>query len=115
MLFNIFAAKILHLRDEISATYVKLKEQRETDKSRRMHTTQNSAHNSRMEMDRRQRPSDRGMDIRQYGKMDADIWKYDTLRDWFNTYATPVTPENWSALESGYSIRIDQPAQRHQS
>jgi hypothetical protein len=55
------------------------------------------------------------MDIRQYGKMDADIWKYDTLRDWFNTYATPVTPENWSALESGYSIRIDQPAQRHQS
>ena len=106
-----------------------LKEQKASAKSRRLNISQNSTHMSHMErgisliqlylqtlltdyytnLDKLLRPSDRGNDIRQYGKMDADIWKYDTLRDWFNSYATPQPVENWSAIQSGYTIQIDNP------
>ena len=45
-----------------------------------------------------------------YTKMDNDLWKTDTLRDWFNTYATPDADTKYAytltPAQTGYMIPI---------
>lgn len=48
--FVVTSGRILALRDEVKSTAISLKEQKETAKSRRLHESQNFAHNAHMDM-----------------------------------------------------------------
>ena len=43
--------------------------------------------------------------------MDNDVWKTDTLREWFNVYADPDADTKYAykltPAQTGYMIRID--------
>jgi len=46
-----------------------------------------------------------------YTKMDNDLWKTDTLRDWFNIYSNPDDDEKYAykyaPSQTGYMIPIN--------
>lgn len=100
--------KILALNDSVQAITGKLKEKRESEKSLRVTTSRNVSHMTALQVDFTKRPPDRYADIRSYSQMDMDCWRYNQLRDWFNSYA----PENqekfeFNPVKSGYTVKID--------
>lgn len=100
--------KILHLSDDIQLKSRNLKARRSSEKSLRVAGNRIASHLKQYETDLRNRPSDRGDDIRQYTKADLDIWQYPQVRDWYNKNASSedfgyhLTP-----AETGYMIRVE--------
>lgn len=98
---------ILELKDEISHISVKLKEKRMKEKDFRVSTTRFISHEKTLEIDRHKRPADRDYEIRNYSKMDMDVWRYDQVRNWFNSYATEQEPYRFVPSETGYTLKKD--------
>mmetsp|Transcript_2284 Transcript_2284/g.3600 ORF Transcript_2284/g.3600 Transcript_2284/m.3600 type:complete len:127 (-) Transcript_2284:177-557(-) len=100
--------KILALNDEAAKISGRLKEKRESEKSVRVATSRNMAHTKALEVDFSKRPPDRYADIRSYSQMDMDCWRYNQLRDWFNTYA-PAQEDRYEfqPTKTGYTVKID--------
>jgi len=99
---------ILSLRDEIREKSASLKQLRASQKSVRVANARIASHLKAYNIDLHNRPPDRGDDIRQYTKMDLDVWAYPQVRDWFNSQATD---EDFSyklrPSETGYMIRVE--------
>ena len=108
--FVAYGDKILAYSDNIKTKYVHLKEHREKSKSIRVAISRNVTHHAQYDTDFKKRPSDRDYDVRMYTKMDNDLWKTDTLRDWFNTYADPDADTKYAytltPAQTGYMIPI---------
>lgn len=86
----------------------KLKEKRAAEKSLRVSTGRQIAHATALQIDFSKRPPDRYGDIRSYSKMDMDVWKYDQLRSWFQTYAPDKdVTYDLRPCETGYMIKAD--------
>jgi hypothetical protein len=107
--------KILHLRDEILRLNDKaskisgdLKQKRTSEKSLRVAGGRIITHHAAHDVDVTKRPSDRYQDIRAYTNVDQDCWRYDQLRDWFNTYA-PAKEDRYefNGTQSGYTVKAD--------
>lgn len=98
--------KILSLRDDIQKISGKLRQRRAAEKDLRVSTGRLISHGKTLEIDREKRPSDRSYEIRNYSKMDMDVWRYQQLRDWFNTYAKEEEKYRYIPSETGYTIRI---------
>jgi hypothetical protein len=99
---------ILHLRDEIREKSASLKQLRASQKSVRVANARIASHLKEYDVDQRKRPSDRGNDIRQYTKMDLDVWAYPQVRDWFNSQATDEDfSYNLRPSETGYMIQVE--------
>ena len=100
--------KILVLSDDIKHRSASLKFKRASEKSLRVASSRMQSHMKQYETDLKNRPPDRGDDIRQYTKMDLDVWKYHQVRDWFNCKASNedfgyhLTP-----AETGYMIKVE--------
>jgi len=101
--------KIYKLNDEVAEITNKLKEKRSSEKSVRVAKARLETHHTVLAVDRMKRPSDRYQDIRSYSKMDKDVWKDDTLRGWFNSYAPQEEQDTYhfSPSLTGYTISID--------
>jgi hypothetical protein len=98
--------KILEYKDTVSTISVKLKEKRDHEKDFRVRMGRSIAHNKTLELDRTKRPADRTYEIRNYSKMDMDVWRYDQMRGWFNNYATPEEPYELVPSKTGYTLKI---------
>lgn len=98
--------KILSLNDSVQSITGRLKDKREAEKSLRVAQSRNTAHFTSIQIDNTKRPPDRYADIRSYSQMDMDCWRYDQLRDWFNSYA-PAKEEKYefNPTQSGYTLR----------
>lgn len=100
--------QILHLSDDIHHRSASLKAKRASEKSLRVAGNRIASHMKQYETDMKNRPSDRGDDIRQYTKADVDIWQYPQVREWYNKNASSddfgyhLTP-----AQTGYMIRIE--------
>lgn len=96
---------IAELSDEVKLKARQLKAEKEANTASRTQKSRQMTHTSALISDHLLRPSDRSNDIRNYSKMDLDIWKYDDVRNWFNQYATDMPIEHVSPAETGYMIR----------
>lgn len=105
--FQRCAENILEFSTKISKISGQLKQKRADEKDFRVSQSRITAHTQSIDLDRSKRPSDRGYDIRAYSKMDKDVWRYDQVRDWFNSYATEQEPYNYIPSKEGYTLRID--------
>lgn len=105
-----FEESLLQLADKVKKTHHHLQLSREMDKSERLASVRHKTHRLTTEMDRTLRAPDQSNDIRTYGKMDLDIWKYEDVRHWFNRYA-PTDPNagayTLTPAQTGYVIKID--------
>jgi hypothetical protein len=100
--------KILALNDSVKLISGQLKEKREAEKSLRVTQSRNVAHTAALQVDFSKRPPDRYGDIRSYSQMDMDCWRYNQLRDWFNSYAPQHEDKHeFNPSKSGYTVRID--------
>lgn len=100
--------KILQLNDQVSIMTNKLKEKRTSEKSVRVAMSRIETHRTTLQIDGTKRPPDRYSDIRNYSQMDMDCWRYNQLRDWFNTYALKEEIKyKFSPSKTGYTIKID--------
>jgi hypothetical protein len=100
--------KILALNDSVSTITERLKEKRTSEKSLRVANSRNVTHGTALQVDFTKRPPDRYADIRSYSQMDMDCWRYNQLRDWFNSYAPAnETKVEFNPVKSGYTIKID--------
>ncbi len=99
--------EILELNKSISTISSKLKQKRSDEKDSRVSTLHHISHKKSLELDRTKRPADRDFEIRSYTKMDGDIWRYDQVRNWFNTYATEQEPYNYVPSKEGYTLKVD--------
>lgn len=98
---------ILNIKDKVAKSSVTLQKKREHEKAIRVATSRILSHTKAISMDSSKRPSDRTYEIRAYSKMDMDVWRYNQVRDWFNSYATEQEPYRFSPSETGYTLRID--------
>ena len=100
--------KILALNDSVSTITNRLKEKRTSEKSVRVANSRNTTHMATLQVDGTKRPPDRYADIRSYSQMDMDCWRYNQLRDWFNSYA-PAREEKFefNPVKSGYTLKLD--------
>lgn len=105
--FSRCAEQILEINDKIDKISSTQKQKRMDEKNLRISTGRITSHQHMLHLDRTRRPSDRGYEIRNYSKMDMDVWRYDQLRDWFQTYATDPEPYNYIPSQEGYTLRID--------
>lgn len=82
----------------------------EMAKSARVANVRHRTHHLTVAMDSVLRGPDQSNDIRTYSKMDADIWKYEDVRHWFNKNA-PTDPNSGAytktPAETGYVIRVN--------
>ena len=100
--------KILALNDSVSTITTRLKEKRTSEKSVRVANSRNTTHAASLQVDFSKRPPDRYADIRNYSQMDMDCWRYNQLRDWFNSYAPAEEAKyEFNPTKSGYTIKID--------
>lgn len=100
--------QIRELNDSISKISEKLKEKRTGEKSLRVSTSRTISHVKALEVDGRKRPPDRYGDVRSYSRMDMDVWRYDQLREWFNTYAPAQdVTYDFKPSQTGYTVKID--------
>jgi hypothetical protein len=79
--------KIADIGDDIKKKTTALKHQRSAITKTRIARGRIIADTNAVKVDRALRPSDREHGIRVYSKMDADVWRFDDLRKWFNNYA----------------------------
>lgn len=100
--------KILALNDAASTISNRLKEKRTSEKSLRVASSRNITHHTALDVDFSKRPPDRYADIRSYSQMDMDCWRYNQLRDWFNSYA-PAQEQKYefNPVKTGYTLRAD--------
>jgi hypothetical protein len=102
--------KIFDLDDVISSKSKDLRVAKTTGKSERVAAARNVLHKSQLLVDGNNRSSDRNFEIRQYTKVDADVWQYDDLRSWYCKYGPAKgqeVTENKSPAETGYTIRMN--------
>ncbi len=99
--------KLLDLNDKVSKITVQLKDLRAHEKDNRVSASRILAHSKALDLDGTKRPADRDLDIRTYSKMDKDIWRYNQVREWFNSYATEEEPYRFVPSEVGYTLKID--------
>lgn len=100
--------KILALNDSVATISTRLKEKRTSEKSLRVANSRNVTHGTALQVDFTKRPPDRYADIRSYSQMDMDCWRYNQLRDWFNSYAPAQEQKfEFNPVKSGYTIRTD--------
>ncbi len=108
--FKASQEKIYHMNDVIKEKAFHLKHDQAKNKAIRVAQSRNKTHHAIMDTDRKNRPSDRDFEVRMYSKMDLDVWKYDDVRQWFNTYASndpSVYEYKFNPSETGYTIRVD--------
>jgi len=102
--------KILHLSDEIKQKSKDLKQLRASEKSVRVAHARMDTHMKSWRTDMKNRPSDRGDDIRLYTKMDLDVWAYPQVRSWFNKMSPEdsqkETDQCQAPWQTGYTIRV---------
>ena len=103
-------SKIYEIDDLVAAKVKELREKKEFSKSIRVKDIRIDTHNKTIQNDSMHRPSDREFGIRGYSKMDLDIWKYEGVRDWFNSGASDKNPLefNLKPIDTGYTIRVDE-------
>ncbi len=106
--FTECSEKILQLNDSVAKISGELKAKRAHEKDLRVSTSRIISHHKTVKIDRGKRPADREYIVRNYSQMDRDCWRYNQLRDWFNTYATDPEPYKYVPSEAGYMIRIDE-------
>ena len=100
--------KLLELDDSVASISSRLKEKRTSEKSLRVAGSRNVSHQTALAVDFSKRPPDRYADIRSYSQMDMDCWRYNQLRDWFNSYAPEhETKYEFNPSKSGYTIKMD--------
>ena len=108
--------EILHLSDEIKHRAASLKQLRASEKSMRVANARLVSHHKAYQIDLKNRPPDRGDDIRAYSKMDLDVWAYPQVREWFNKNSettegdnSPLGPPSYKLRPSqtGYTIRVE--------
>ncbi len=99
--------KLLDLNDKVSKISVELKDLRAHEKDSRVSASRILAHTKALDLDLSKRPADREQDIRTYSKMDKDIWRYDQVRNWFNTYATEQEEYRFVPSQTGYTLSAD--------
>jgi len=108
--FKASQEKIYHMNDVIKEKAFHLKHDQARNKALRVAQARNKSHHAIMDTDRKNRPSDRDFEVRMYSKMDLDVWKYEDVRQWFNTYASSdpsVYEYKFNPSETGYTIRVD--------
>ena len=98
--------RILILDDTIKKAGSDLKEKRQGEKSTTVSKSRIVSHNKSLEIDHLKRPSDQYYDIRNYSKMDQDLWKYPQMCGWFNKNATEAPAYNLSPSDTGYCVKI---------
>lgn len=79
--------KIADIGDEVKKKTSVLKQQRLAVTQNRIARARVTTDTNAVKLDRVLRPCDREHGIRVYSKMDADVWRFDDLRKWFNCYA----------------------------
>lgn len=99
--------RIADLNDSIKKTGSDLKERRAGEKSLTVSNSRMNSHTKALEMDHLKRSSDQYHDIRNYTKMDVDLWKYPQMCDWFNKNATEQPSYNLTPSATGYTVKID--------
>lgn len=99
--------EILEINDKVSKISTELKKKRDHEKDSRVSSGRILSHTKTLDIDREKRPADRYYDIRHYSKMDGDIWRYDQVRNWFNSYATEQEPYKFVPSQTGYTLKID--------
>lgn len=99
--------KILEMKDSVSKISSQLKQKRDSEKDNRVSASRIISHHKTISIDREKRPADRTYEIRNYSKMDMDVWRYDQVRNWFNTYASEQEPYRFAPSETGYTLRAD--------
>jgi phage-related minor tail protein len=100
--------QILDLTTKVSKISGQLKQKRTDEKDSRVSAGRVVTHRQTLDIDRGKRPSDRDYEIRNYSKMDMDVWRYDQLRNWFNTYSTEQQPYRYVPSQVGYTLRADE-------
>jgi vacuolar-type H+-ATPase subunit I/STV1 len=105
--FSKCAENILEYSTKVSKISGQLKQKRTDEKDYRVSTMRHLTHHKTLEIDRGRRPSDRDYEIRNYSKMDMDVWRYDQVRNWFNSYATDPEPYRYVPSEVGYTLKAD--------
>jgi uncharacterized protein (DUF342 family) len=106
--FQKYSEEILDFTTKISKISGELKQKRASEKDYRVSTNRVISHHATLDIDRSKRPSDREFGIRHYTKMDGDVWRYDQVRNWFNTYAKEEEPYRYVPSQVGYTLRIDE-------
>mmetsp|Transcript_35543 Transcript_35543/g.36220 ORF Transcript_35543/g.36220 Transcript_35543/m.36220 type:complete len:133 (+) Transcript_35543:240-638(+) len=98
---------ILTLEDRVQKKSKQLKKDKEDHTKDCLKKQRNETHRLDTENDKLNRPSDQARMIRNYGKMDMDLWTRNEVRYWFNKNAPdPKELEyNWSPVDSGYCVR----------
>lgn len=99
--------EILEMKDRVAKSTVDLKKKREHEKDSRVASSRILSHKKTLSIDGEKRPSDQSYDIRHYSKMDGDIWRYDQVRNWFNTYAVDQEPYKFVPSQTGYTLKTD--------
>lgn len=99
--------EILEMKDKVSKVSNELKQKRQHEKDSRVSSGRIHSHTKTLDIDAEKRPADRSYDIRHYSKMDGDIWRYDQVRNWFNTYTTDQESYKFVPTQTGYTLRID--------
>jgi hypothetical protein len=99
--------QLLNIKDSVATIDKRLREKREHEKSLRVSTMRVHTHKHSINLDATKRPADRNYEIRSYSKMDMDIWHYDQVRSFFNTYAKDEVPYRYTPSETGYTLKID--------
>jgi hypothetical protein len=100
--------EILEMKDKVSKIGSELRQKRQHEKDSRVSSGRIHSHTKTLDIDGEKRPADRSYDIRHYSKMDGDIWRYDQVRNWFNTYATDQEPYKFVPTQTGYTLKIDE-------
>ncbi len=99
--------KLLKLSDDTRKKTKELKLESEMDRSSRLASARRKAHALNAELDDGLRSSDKCNNLRSYTKMDADIWKYEDVRQWFNKYSTEDScVYKLRPADTGYVIRF---------
>lgn len=99
--------EILEMKDRVAKSTIDLKKKREHEKDCRVASSRILSHTKTLSIDGEKRPSDRSYDIRHYSKMDGDIWRYDQVRNWFNSYAVDQEPYKFVPSQTGYTLKAD--------
>lgn len=96
------------MKDEINNLTKKLKETRQKEKAYRLATSRLKNHNEIVALDRTLRPPDREYPNIHYSNMDKDIWRYDQLREWFQSDTIDGDSRRGGIAENSYTLTPSQ-------
>lgn len=98
---------ILVLNDDISKRQKELRALKSDDLNSHVSSLRLKAHEKDIFIDSKKRPPDKANNIRNYGKLDNDIWKFDDIREWFNKYDSGYKEYIPTPAETGYMLKCD--------